>query len=208
MTTIVKPTQQYFAVEDYTGPTWKPIIDFPNVANGYSASTEGEIRSPRGVILTPNRQGVQYWVSLRTPDGISSSARVDKLVLTAFAGYQPEKSAVHRNGDTLDCSASNLEWGEQSALERAAQQASQRRRRRNTRGRGKAKAHTPASKVKDAVDELEMLRVYRRGGIQVTVGADGLASLSKREGLTTAEMAVIAEIAARVVESNQLMGLA
>jgi Bacterial RNA polymerase, alpha chain C terminal domain len=100
---------------------WRDV-HLPNIIEGYRVSRVGEVRSPvrlsgrGGKVLEPQIVGVNLWVSLErsdTPKWASRSTRVDRLVLLAFAGEPPtpEHEPVHRNGDTLDCTLGNLEWG-------------------------------------------------------------------------------------------------
>lgn len=55
--------------------------------------------------------------------------------------------------------------------------------------------------------EVEVHRVYKLGNLQLSVNERGLGELSKKSRLTTADMAVLADLLQRAVEMNRIMGL-
>ena len=71
------------------------------------------------------------------------------------------------------------------------------------RPRRKARAKTVAPK---GGSEVEVLRVYKRGSLQLSVNANGLGELSKKSRLTTDDMATLADLLQRAVEMNRIMG--
>ena len=105
-------TNEYIPVAESTDyPLWVPITD-PKWTPGYEVSYSGEVRAPSGKLLTPNRQGRNLYVSLRRTNGKPSSARLDKLILTAFHGPDAQgQTPVHIDGDLDNCSIFNLTWG-------------------------------------------------------------------------------------------------
>lgn len=85
----------------------------------------------------------------------------------------------------------------------------QRKLRKQREKRAAArKASTPrrGGRVSRAKDELEVLRVYRRRGAQLTVDGAGLGELSKKAKLSTEEMEAMADMLSRAVEMNRMMG--
>ena len=106
---------EYIPVPDSTDyPLWVAVTD-EKWEPGYEVSYSGEVRAPSGKLLTPNRQGRNLWVSLRRQGGKPTSARLDKLILTAFNGPAPDdQGPVHKDGDLDNCSIFNLSWGEPS----------------------------------------------------------------------------------------------
>lgn len=87
---------------------WREIPGFP-----YEVSDYGRVRNTRtGHVLTPmvNHQGyaqAQLFVS-----GSRSVPRINRLVLSTFAGPppSPDHHANHKNGDKSDNRLANLEW--------------------------------------------------------------------------------------------------
>lgn len=284
-------TNEYIPVPDSTDyPLWVPVTD-PKWTPGYEVSYSGEVRAPSGKLLTTNRQGRNLYVSLRRVGGKPSSARLDKLILTAFNGPAPDgQGPVHKDGDVDNCSIFNLSWGEPpageydfdklaDAIEEAVQwpadgvkvsemgfttrtfnlltrynvataedltrltsddllmmtgggekfvsevrdrladwgyelasesqplptydfsdyapQPAPKKRRRKRRA-----ASAPAGG-----GEVEVHRVYKLGNLQLSVNERGLGELSKKSRLTTADMAVLADLLQRAVEMNRIMGL-
>ncbi len=194
MTTV----NEYFSVP-VAHPEWAPVTD-PKWVEGYEVSQHGEVRSPKGKILKPNKQGSHLWLSLRTRTGSGiSSARLDRLVLSTFLEPPPPGFTFpsHLDGNTLNCDLSNLTWASEPAVKEPEPAAPPVRRQR------KAKAKTVAPK---GGSEVEVLRVYKRGSLQLSVNVNGQGELSKKSRLTTDDMATLADLLQRAVEMNRIMG--
>ena len=85
---------------------WQPIPGF----DGYEASSEGRIRSPRR-ILKPSRSGkyLNAWIA-------GEKRYIHSLVALAFYGPRPDGAyCCHRNDQPHDNRASNLYWGTNSS---------------------------------------------------------------------------------------------
>lgn len=81
------------------------------------------------------------------------------------------------------------------------------RRRRDRERKAADRRAKGARPRKRNSDELEVLRVYRQRGIQVTVDANGRSTISKKTALSTEEMAALGAIATQIAEMNKMMGL-
>lgn len=82
----------------------------------------------------------------------------------------------------------------------------QRKLRKQREKRAAARKATAPKRGTKAKDELEILRVYRHRGVQLTVDAQGLGELSKKGKLSTEEMQAIATMLTRAAEMNAMMG--
>ena len=83
---------------------WRPIPSLP----GYSASSEGRILGPRGLIGgTPDRDGYR-----RANISGRRKCRFHRVVCEAFHGSAPtsEAHAAHLDGDPANNRADNLAW--------------------------------------------------------------------------------------------------
>jgi HNH endonuclease len=92
----------------------RAIAGFP----GYLASDDGRIYSERqGFRLEIKQRIHKDYLHVNAKTGLGRATMrtvaVHRLVLIAFAGPAPFEGADgrHKNGDQLDCRASNLEWG-------------------------------------------------------------------------------------------------
>ena len=108
------------ACDDAT-ETWMPIPEFV----GYEASNTGQIRGPRGVILSPAIHPRGYLiVSLwRRENGlrVRRSRTVHRLVAAAFFGPCPKGLEVnHKDGNKLNGRIDNLEYVSKGANEHHA----------------------------------------------------------------------------------------
>lgn len=81
------------------------------------------------------------------------------------------------------------------------------RRRRDRERKAAERRAKGARPRKRNSDELEVLRVYRQRGIQVTVDANGRSTISKKTSLSTEEMAALGAIATQIADMNKMMGL-
>jgi hypothetical protein len=132
---------------------WQPIEGH----DGYSVSRDGQVKGPRGRLLTPwlNDQGYPY-VRLGRPRRM---ARVHRLVAAAFLP-NPEGLPIvnHRDNDRANCCADNLEWATQWAnLDHAAKQG----RMQRDYWIGK---RSPNAKLTDE-QAAEVRAAYARGGV-------------------------------------------
>jgi hypothetical protein len=209
------PTAEYLAVPvtengDHDA-VWKPL-EFPNVIKGYQVSRYGRIKSPRGKLLVPNKQGNQLWVALRsaTASG-STSARVDKLVLAVFLRYEPLMTPHHKDGDSENCYFENLSWREPTNAEigplTVALERKQGLRSSKKRGRAVKKTVAPPQIPSVPATNVEMLRVYRLGGLEVAVTPDGGITDLPSVPLSPFQTEELSIILARVVEVNRVMGI-
>ena len=92
---------------------WQPIPGF----DGYEASSEGRIRSPRRVLK--GWMGGRY----REVAIFGKTKRVHRLVAAAFHGEpKPGMQALHRDDNPLNNKAENIYWGtpKQNMEDRAA----------------------------------------------------------------------------------------
>lgn len=77
-------------------------------SNGWTVSSEGRVRNPGGVIITPKDDGQGY---LRVSVGKGKHIRVHRLVAEAFIPNPYHKEQVnHKNNRKHDNRAVNLEW--------------------------------------------------------------------------------------------------
>lgn len=90
-----------------TKEIWKKIPNYPK----YSISTEGKIRSSSGKILKASFGGRYHVVTLYR-NGKAWTAKVHRLVLTAFIGHPPtsKHECAHWDGDRINNRLSNLRW--------------------------------------------------------------------------------------------------
>ncbi len=80
-------------------------------APGYSVSSTGQVRGPRGKLTThPTARG--YLTCSLRAGGKKLTTTVQRLVLEAFVGPPPtsKHEANHKNGNKADNCPSNLEW--------------------------------------------------------------------------------------------------
>ena len=96
--------------------TWKPIPDRP----GYSASTFGQIKGPKGSVLklfqveAHSKTYLKVWVGKRTKKGLKQSEWVHRLVCITFHGPAPmgKPHVCHvPDSDPSNNRADNLKWG-------------------------------------------------------------------------------------------------
>lgn len=98
---------------------WRPIPGYPR----YEASSEGQIRGPKGtplrptMVACPTRPATVYAKVGLYVEGKRRWAFVQRLVLLAFRGQPPEgfSDACHRDGEPLNNAISNLAWGDRSS---------------------------------------------------------------------------------------------
>lgn len=107
----------------------RPIPGFPD----YTISTDGRVfcsikygpggvnkprmAIPREVVGCHKKSCGGVRVVLRNPDGTKTGRLVDRLVLEAFVGHQPEGwDAFHRDDDKLNNRLANLEWRQKHNL--------------------------------------------------------------------------------------------
>src|SRR5579875_433494 len=108
MTTTANPAKEFLPMPmEPLGDEWKPV-NYPGIAKGYTVSLYGEMRSPNGKTLKPNMQSGNLWVSVKTPTGGQGSARLDRVVLSAFAGLKSDMSPEHLDDDNTNCQLINL----------------------------------------------------------------------------------------------------
>lgn len=97
---------------------WLPVLDYEGL---YEASNMGRVRRvSTGLILSVENQQQKYLNVSLCKDGDVKSARLHRVVLSAFCGPEPFEGAeaAHNNGDTRDCRLTNLRWA--SAVENQA----------------------------------------------------------------------------------------
>lgn len=84
---------------------WRPT-PYP----GYEVSSEGRVRSRRGVLaLSINDQG--YPVASMRVGGRNLKRRAHRLVADAFLGASNGREVRHKSGVKADCRLINLEYG-------------------------------------------------------------------------------------------------
>lgn len=221
MTTILtNPAKEYLAVPIEEIPTvgeeWHPVTD-PWVADGYTITRDGKMRSPFGKLLrTRVESGEHLWVSIRTSAGTQGSSRLDRVMLNTFVGVRNDLMPEHADGDPANCSIDNLSWREPHPSELGGLKTSQSRRKAEAKKRARAAKADPvtvapkAAKAKAARREIVMTRNYEFDGMKVTVSAEGaLMSMepNPNRGLSLTQTMALAEIMVRVAEMNILMGV-
>lgn len=115
---------------------------------------------------------------------------VDKVVAQAPSFGEPDEEAPDEKRKRRD--------RERKAVRRRSEGA-------KVRAKVSPKKAPPAKKT--PTGGIERLRLYRLGGVTLTVDNEGNADLSKAKGLTPAELAAVAMLSADAVEMNRLMGL-
>jgi HNH endonuclease/NUMOD4 motif len=115
------PDHPTFTEEELKAEIWKPV---PGWEGCYEASSLGRIRSLdrqivvriKGRLLIPWRSGDRNYSQVRLYRNCSySDHRIHTLVAQAFHGArQKGETANHKNGNTLDNRAWNLEWATRS----------------------------------------------------------------------------------------------
>ena len=150
------------------------------------------------------REGIKNCLDLceRTPDdllmmrGFTQKCLNEvtyKLYERGFALSEPSELERENGPWTQDGDYSDYAWSEPARQEPAAPAPKRRRRRKTTfapKGGG----------------DVEVLRVYRKGNLQLSVNANGQGELSKKSRLTTDDMATLADLLLRAVEMNRIMG--
>lgn len=204
---------QYLALEESpeVNDLWRPVV-IEGVREGYEVSRDGLVASPQGKILkTNNAAGLQHWITMRAEDGSAKSARVDKMVLTAFVGEAPEGMIpIHLDDDPTNCRVDNLTWGppqlstSPDAVRHRQLRQKRPRVRRSSRAQEVSRPVGRPRKPKSA--GVEVLRLYRDGKLQITVDQNGSAKLPKLT-YSAEELARLAQLVSRAVEMNDLMKL-
>jgi hypothetical protein len=102
---------------------WRSVVGFP----GYEVSDQGRMRSlPREIVARrtfstfvlpiPGKMMVASVrdggprVNMNPPGGRQVCVSVNRIVLDAFVGPNPDARPKHLNGDGADCRLVNLEW--------------------------------------------------------------------------------------------------
>jgi len=88
---------------------WLPVPEYDGL---YEVSNLGRVRSARtGAVLAPSATSGYLHVSL-CRNGEVRTARVHRIVLTAFCGQEPFQGAhaAHNDGNSLNCALTNLRW--------------------------------------------------------------------------------------------------
>jgi hypothetical protein len=209
MTAAANPAKEYMPLPmEALGDEWKEV-NYPRVAPGYHVSLYGEVRSPRGKILKPNVQSGNLWVSVMLDDTrAQGSVRVDRLVLSAFEHYEPYLTPDHIDDDGQNCQLVNLRWREPTPTEEAALKA-QVARRANQAKKKPVKKAVPAEPEVASRGEVEVMRIYRHGGLTIPVSPAGeIPAKALPQGkLSAAKVASLAKILTRIDEMNVVMGV-
>lgn len=85
-----------------TGVHWKSVDGFP----GYEVSADGQVRSPSGRVLMPQRNGRYGY--LKVALGRSNQRYIHRLVAAAFIGPVEGMDVDHIDGDTANNVVTNL----------------------------------------------------------------------------------------------------
>lgn len=89
-------------------------ISVPGYEDLYEVSDHGNVRSLRGGIARNLKIGKTrggYRSIILSRDGKTKNYRMNRLVLIAFYGDQPQLQACHVNGKRTDNRLENLRWG-------------------------------------------------------------------------------------------------
>jgi len=209
------PVHEYLSVTelDETRNNTKPpvvvewrTITHPRITAGYEVSNTGLVtRTDTGKILKVRLTGPTGYlaVSLKGTNvsGVTS-ARVDKLVLEAFTGPQPEGLIpLHADGDQANCALDNLSWGTPPEGEPV------RTYHPPKKARKKRKAAAPRSYS----DQMQIDRRYRLRGITAIVHEDfsvelTIAGSRNPVNLSAENFAALARVCAQIEEMNKLVG--
>ena len=219
MAAIQNPAKEYMPMP-LTGldGDWRPL-DYPGIAPGYQVSLYGEVRTPRGKIATPQLRKDKVIVALRRAGSSNNTtAQLAVLVLSTFSRHEPDMVPEYLDGDPANCQLINLRWREPTVYEERAKRAIATAR--EARGKGaKARKTKPKAipatppKVTPAMPrisgEVEVMRVYKHGGLVVPVTPTGeIPAKALPQGrLSAQKVASLAKILAMVVEMNTLMGM-
>lgn len=127
-TRLALKSPRYASEDDLHEQRWLPVVDYEGL---YEVSDQGRVRSlprtirqmsrwgtmmdrrVRGCLLKPCHSGSGlYFVVSLARDGVETSARISRIVLTAFVGPvpSPEHQSAHGNGNRLDNRLINLRW--------------------------------------------------------------------------------------------------
>jgi hypothetical protein len=188
-----------------TADLWR-AVSWPGAIEGYTVSRHGRVRSPEGRDLVATLNGHQWYVSLRKPSGTSSSVRVDRLVLQTFdaEGHRDDLVPGHRNEDPSDNTLTNLFWRQPTPKEAGTLRATKKRQHTKP-----AASPTPTGGARKAPTEVQLLRVYRLGDIELSVAPDESATLVVDDlelELSPQQLELLGAIMGRVNEMSAIMG--
>ena len=101
------------------GEEWKQIDGYPN----YEASTMGRVRTKYGIVKpSPNSRTNRYYICMVDENGKRHNLILARVIAGTFCeGHTEEANTVnHKDGDTHNNKAENLEWVSQSDNNRHA----------------------------------------------------------------------------------------
>lgn len=185
---------------------WKPVKRL-GIAEGYQVSLYGELRSPRGRLVKPQHVRGKVVVALKLANSANSTtAHLARLVLSAFDHPEPDLVPDYIDGDFTNCQLINLRWREPTIFEIRAKKAMAVARKTKKKGASKSRVAPAAPRM---AAEVEVMRVYKHGGLTIPVSPDGeIPAKALPQGkLSAQKVASLAKILAMVVEMNTLMGL-
>lgn len=102
--------QKYVEID---GETWKPVLGYER----YEVSSEGRVRNCKGIITpTLNKLHNRYYVNLYNDEGRCKNFSLARLIAHTFCeGWSEINCTVnHKDGDTHNNRAENLEWVSQA----------------------------------------------------------------------------------------------
>jgi len=127
-----------------TSEIWKPVVGYETA---YEVSNLGRVRSSRGVLKLCRHPSGHLHVSLSS-HGVRVTAKVHRLVLTAFVGAAPANTeARHLDGDPTNNQLNNIVWASRSE---------------NMRDR---KDHTPPSHYKLNSETIQSIKELLSQGV-------------------------------------------
>jgi hypothetical protein len=205
---------------------YKDVL-IPGLRQGYQATRDGRIFSPKGKQLKPTIDKGKPRISVVMEDGNATSLLLATMVLSAFIGYMDNSVPVHIDGNLHNCYIDNLKWQE-IPKKRPGRPKMDRKIGTWVNGlpeitpttewpaenwdydRNQPLTSEPAKRKTPGGGKVETYRMYVSDDVTASISDDGTGSIkvgSTTVSLTAHQLRSLVLVAGRIGEVNSLMGI-